>query len=577
MTPLSTVVNRLQHLRDYRREDMFADLNAALIVTVLLIPQSLAYALLAGVPPEVGLYASILPLIAYAIWGSSKTLSVGPVAVASLMTATTLGNVVDANSATAATEYLIAASTLALLSGVFLLAMGLLKLGFIANFLSHSVISGFITASGIIIALSQLKHIFGVSAQGDTLLTLVPSLWSNLPSISWLTLLLGMIVFSCLLLIKSRLARVLVCLGCTTQRAAMLVRVAPMLVVISSIGAVATLTLDSQGVAVTGSIPSGLPSLSLTLPSWALVETLTMPALMISIIGYVESISVGKTLAAKRNQTIDPNQELVGLGSANLSSALSGGFPVTGGFSRSIVNFDAGARTQAASVFAALGIAIASLFLTPWLYYLPKAALAATIMIAVMSLIDFSILSKTWKLSRQDFWAVTTTILLTLTLGVEAGVACGVGLSLAIHLYHTSKPHIAEVGLIEGSHHFRNVKRYQVQTHPEILCLRPDESLFFANAAYLEEVIHGLVYRRDAIAHIILQFSAVNEIDYSALETLEAINQRLLEQGILLHLAEVKGPVMDNLTKAGFLDHLGGAVYLSQFQAYETVYQHYVS
>ncbi|MGB0664420.1 MAG: SulP family inorganic anion transporter [Pontibacterium sp.] len=560
-------------LNQYNKESLVADVTAATIVTVLLIPQSLAYALLAGVPPEVGLYASILPLIAYALWGSSRTLSVGPVAVLSLMTAATLGSVVDPNSSSAAADYLTAATTLALLSGVFLTIMGLLKLGFIANFLSHSVISGFITASGVIIALSQMKHMLGVSAHGDTLTELIPSLLSHVSELNFFSLSLGALVLIGLLLIRSQLGSLLTGFGIAKQKASTLVKVAPILVIVASIIAAALFNLEAKGVALTGAIPAGLPSLQFSLPSWELIKALSLPALMLSIIGYVESISVGKTLAAKRAQRVEPNQELLGLGAANISSAISGGFPVTGGFSRSVVNFDAGAQTQAASIFAALGIALASLLLTPWLYYLPKAALAATIIVAVITLIDFSMLKTTWSISRRDFWAALTTIIVTLFLGVEPGVACGVALSLGIHLYQTSVPHIAEVGLITGTEHFRNVRRYQVETCPRALCLRPDESLFFANAAYLEEVINRLVYERDAVAHVVIQCSAINEVDFSALETLEALNERLSNQGIALHLSEVKGRVMDTLGRAGFLEHLSGEVFLTQYQAFTHVCQ----
>ena len=546
-------------VNQYQREQLVADLIAAVVVTIMLIPQSLAYAMLAGVPPEVGLYASILPLIAYAIFGSSRTLSVGPVAVASLMTAVALGNV----AAQGSDEYLAAAIMLALLSGGFLLLMGVLRLGFLANFLSHTVVSGFISASGIIIALSQLKHVLGVPTHGDTLPEITASLWAHAHETNITTLILASLVLAFLFWARSGVTRLLMRFGVSKWVASMVAKAAPVVGVIATISASWGLQLEQQAVAVVGHIPSGLPQLSLPTFSFSLIEALWVPALVISIIGYVESVSVGKTLAAKRRQKIDMNQELIGLGAANVASAVSGAFPVTGGFSRSVVNFDAGAATQAASIFAAIGIALASLFLTPALYYLPRATLAATIIVAVLGLVDFGILKKTWRFSKSDFMAVFATLFFTLIYGV----ACGVGVSLALHLYRTSKPHIAEVGLVEGTQHFRNVRRFHVQTQPEILSLRVDESLFFANASYLEDLIYSSVYQRGHVAHIVLMCSAVNEIDFSALEVLEAINERVGEQGVCLHLSEVKGPVMDALQSSGFLTHLSGQVFLSQYEA----------
>lgn len=561
---IAQYIPALQWLKGYNRDQLIPDLIAAVIVTVLLIPQSLAYALLAGVPPEVGLYASILPLVAYALFGTSRTLSVGPVAIISLMTATSLGSVASEGSA----DYLTAATTLALLSGLFLVSMGFLKLGFITNFLSQAVISGFISASGVIIALSQLKHILGVRAQGDTLTELLPALLGNLSAIHFPTLVIGVFVLGFLYLARARAAGWLRKLGLNASTAAVLAKTAPIFGVLISIAWVFLADMGGKGVALTGDIPAGLPAIALSLPDWELIKQLAMPAFLISLIGYVESVSVGKTLASKRREKIDPDQELLGLGAANLASAVSGGFPVTGGFSRSVVNFDAGAATQMASIFAAIGIALASIFFTPVLYYLPQAALAATIIIAVLSLIDIAILKRTWRYDKSDFLAVSTTIVVTLFWGVEAGVACGVVLSIALHMYRTSKPHIAEVGLIEGTQHFRNVRRYQVVTVPEILTLRPDESLFFANANYLEDLVRRLVYERDEIAHVILLCSAVNEIDYSALEMLTSLDQELSDQGIKLHLSEVKGPVMDKLKMIGLPERLSGNIYISQFEAF---------
>ncbi|GGN37298.1 MULTISPECIES: SulP family inorganic anion transporter [Marinomonas] len=559
----------LSWLKTYHRGQFSQDATAAFIVTMLLIPQSLAYAMLAGVPPEVGLYSSILPLVLYALFGTSTSLSVGPVAVASLMTATSLAVIAEQGTA----SYLTGAITLALLSGAMLIIMGVMKLGMVTNLLSHSVISGFISASGIIIALSQLKHILGIQAHGDNVVTQLLSMLENIGQFKPMTFVIGVSVIAFLLLARRHAKRFLIMLKVPEASAASLAKTAPILGVLSSLAVVYLYDLQSHGVAITGHIPAGLPNLVFTLPSLELIKALALPALMISIIGYVESISVGKTLGAKRREKVKPNQELIGLGAANIASGVSGGFPVTGGFSRSVVNFDAGAVTQLASIMTALGIMIASLFLTPMLYFLPKATLAATIIVAVTTLIDFSILKKTWLFSRSDFYAVLATIVITLLLGVEVGVASGVALSIALHLYRTSKPHVAEVGLIKGSEHFRNVKRYEVETSPQLLCLRPDESLFFANATFLEDHIIDTISQRKDINHVVIQCSAVNEIDFSALEMLEALNLQLKSLDIKLSLSEVKGPVMDHLECSGFLQHLNGKVYLSQFQAYQDITQ----
>jgi len=288
---------------------------------------------------------------------------------------------------------------------------------------------------------------------------------------------------------------------------------------------------------------------------------------LISIIGFVESVSVASTLAAKKRQRIIPDQELVGLGASNIATSLTGGYPVTGGFARSVVNFDAGAETPAAGAFTAVGIGLAALLLTPLLFFLPKATLAATIIVAVLSLVDFSILRKTWSYNKVDFAAVAATIFLTLGMGVEVGVSAGVILSIGLFLYKTSKPHVAEVGLVPGTQHFRNINRHEVETHPSIVSLRIDESLYFANAAFLQDLVYDRIACDQPVRHIVLMCSAVNEIDMSALESLEAINTRLKDMGIKLHLTEVKGPVMDRLKRSHFLDELTGKVYLSQYDA----------
>lgn len=554
-------------LKGYNRHTLTSDAVAAVIVTIMLIPQSLAYALLAGLPPEVGLYASIVPLVAYAVFGTSRTLSVGPVAVVSLMTAAAVGKLAVQGSA----EYLAAAMVLALLSGGLLMLMGIFRLGILANFLSHPVISGFITASGILIAASQLKHILGIAAGGHNLLDIVFSLADGVTGTHLPTLLLGGGTTLFLFWVRARLQPLLQRIGLPARPAELIAKAGPVLAVMITTLLAWAGHLTELGVRVVGSIPPGLPSLTLPTFDAALWQQLLLSALFISLVGFVESVSVVQTLAAKRRQRISPDQELIGLGAANLGSALSGGFPVTGGFSRSVVNFDAGAETPAAGAFTALGIALAALLLTPLLYYLPQATLAATIIVAVLSLIDLEALKRTWQYSRSDASAMLVTIVLTLWQGVEMGIISGVSLSLLLFLYRTSKPHSALVGRVPGTEHFRNVERHQVETSNKVLTLRMDESLYFANARYLEDRVYALIVQNPAVEHFVLMCPAVNLIDASALESLEAINHKLQDSGVTFHLSEVKGPVMDRLQRSHFFDTLSGQVFLSQFDAWHTL------
>lgn len=557
----------LQWGRAYNRETLLGDGVAALIVTIMLIPQSLAYAMLAGLPPEVGLYASVAPLLLYAVFGTSRVLAVGPVAVVSLMTAAAIGQ----HAAAGTPAYWAVAITLAFLSGLLLLVMGLLRLGFLANFLSHPVISGFISASGILIAASQLKTLMGVKAEGHNFVDLSLSLWSQAGQVHALTLAIGALTVAFLFWVRSGLKPLLQRLGMAPRAADIVAKTGPVAAI--AVTTLLTWALDwpAQGVKIVGAVPQGLPPF--TLPLWdpGLWQQLLVPALLISVVGFVESVSVGQTLAAKRRQRIEPDQELVALGSSNLSAAFTGGFPVTGGFARSVVNFDAGAQTPAAGVFTAVGITLASLFLTPALYYLPQATLAATIVVAVLSLVDFSILRKTWGYAKSDFLAVAATLVATLTVGVETGLVVGVALSLALYLYRTSRPHMAEVGLVAGTEHFRNVQRHAVVVSPRVLSLRVDESLYFANSRALEDRINNAVASRPDLAHVVLQCSAINDIDASALESLEAIDLRLRGAGLRLHLSEVKGPVMDRLKNTHFLLGLSGQVFLTHYQAIQAL------
>ncbi|MFN7003676.1 MAG: SulP family inorganic anion transporter, partial [Roseinatronobacter sp.] len=461
--------------RRYSRADFSGDMVAALVVTVMLIPQGMAYAMLAGLPPQAGLYGAILPLLIYAALGSSPALAVGPVAVVALMTAATAGSVAEIGTP----GYHLASLWIALISGALMLAMGLLRLGFVANFLSHPVISGFITAAGILIAASQIRHLLGIQTTGKTLPEVIPSIAANIHTLHWPTLVMSSLVLAFLFWSRKGLVPVLRGLGLAASAAALLAKSGLFLAVLASTLAVWLLGLDQSGLRIVGDIPRGLPALELPAFDADLIMLLLLPSALIALVGYVESISIAQTLAAKRRQSISPDRELVALGAANLGAGLVQAMPVTGGLSRSIVNFDAGAQTPAAGAFTALMIGAALIALTPLLYFLPNATLAAIIIVAVLSLLDFRALPRAWSYSKADGAAMAATMAVTLLLGVEQGLAAGVGLSLVLHLYRTSRPHVAEVGQVPGTGHFRNINRYEVVTTPEVVTLRVDESLYF--------------------------------------------------------------------------------------------------
>ena len=548
--------------RTYNQLTFTNDLVAAVIVTVMLIPQSLAYALLAGLPPEMGLYASILPIVLYAIFGTSRVLAVGPVAVVSLLTAAAVGKIAIPGTP----EYIAAAITLAFMSGIILLGLGLFRLGFLANFLSHPVITGFVTASGIIIAASQMKHIFGVNADGHNILEIATSLRESIIELNWITLLIGSLTTVFLLWVRKGFLPLLLKLGLNQRASDIFAKAGPIIAIVATTLIAWSFSLTERGVKVVGEVPQGLPPISLPSFSMDIWTSLIGSAILMSLIGFIESISIARTLAATKRQRIDPDQELIGLGAANVGAAFTSGFPVTGGFSRSVVNYDAGAETPAAGAFTAIGLGVASIFLTTLIFYLPKATLAATIIVAVLALVDFSILKKTWIYSKADFAAVAATMSVTLIMGVELGVIVGVLISILSHVYKSSRPHIAIVGQVPGTEHYRNVLRHDVLVNPQVLTIRVDESLYFANTRFLEERIYSEVAKQSELKHVILMCSAVNAIDMSALESLELINERLRLGGIKFHLSEVKGPVMDKLEGTSLLTHLSGDIFLSQHQ-----------
>lgn len=552
----------LNWLPGYDRQALSSDSMAGLIVAIMLVPQGMAYALLAGLPPEVGLYASIVPLVLYGLLGSSRALAVGPVAIVSLMVASTVGAYAESGSP----DYIAAAILLAALSGVFLLAMGLLRLGFLVNFLSHPVISGFTSAAALVIGFSQLKHLLGFDIPRSHLITeTIQHAITHISQLNSVTFAIAAFSLGLLLFWKNKVPGLLKASGMPEGLANPLSKAGPLVAVVITTLSVWAFGLDgASGIAVVGHVPAGLPPVGLPEFDLALVKELLPAAILISLVGFLESVSVAKSLASKRGQKIDANQELVALGAANIGAALTSGYAVTGGFSRSMVNFSAGAVTPLASIITAALIALTVVLLTPLLYFLPKATLAAIIVVAVATLVDFKTFRDSWLYNKADAISLAVTFFAVLTLGVELGIVFGALLSIALYLWRTSRPHIAIVGRVGETEHFRNVLRHEVQTHPKVLMVRVDESLYFANTAYLEDQILAHVADNPKVDNLVLIMSAVNFIDASALETLEALAQQLRDAGVALHLAEVKGPVMDRLNRVAFTHHLGGGnIYLS--------------
>ena len=536
----------LSWLRQYRAVQLPGDLSAGVIVVLMLVPQGMAYALVAGLPPVAGLYASILPALAYSLFGSSRVQSVGPMAITSLMTATSLAALAPAGSAL----YAAMAAQMALIAGVVLLLCGILRLGFLSSFLSRPVMSGFTSGAALIIAGSQLKTLLGGSLSA-----------LNLPG-----LLLGGGSLLLLWLARSHLGRGLCALGLPAKTADIGSKLAPALVLLLATLLVTPLGWQGQ-VATVGPIPAGLPDLSPDLTPSQLRQ-LALPSLLIGFMIFLSGQSAAVTLAHKRNERIDTDHELLGLGAANLASAVSGGFPVTGSISRSAVNYAAGANTPLATLVTAALLALILCVPNDWLAQLPLPALAATIIIAVLGMLDFDTPRLALRHDRGDAMAWLATLTGVLLLGVEEGVVLGLILSLATVIARASRPHIAVLGRLPGSEHFRNVERHQVETLPHLLMLRIDAALFFANAEVICDRVVGLL--QPQTRRVLLVMSAVNQIDTTGLYALVELNRTLAARGIELHLSEIKGPLMDRLRSSQLLqDQLSGAIFLSTAQAYE--------
>jgi len=532
----------LQWLRKYRRSQLPGDISAGIVVAMMMIPQGMAYALVAGLPPVTGIYASILPPIIYALFGSSMTQSVGPMAIVSLMTAAVIGPLAPAGSGL----YQVLAAQLALIAGLVLLLCGLLRMGFLANFFSRPVMSGFTVGSAIVIAIGQVRPLLGADLPGF-----------HLPSA-----VLGIGALLLLVLARSHFVHLLRACGLKPSIADTASRLAPMLVVMLGTVLVPLLGLEAMGVRTTGTVPAGLPQLNVaTSPShW---RTLLQPGLLIGFVVFLISMSAAQALALKRNEKLASNQELVGLGAANVASMVSGGFPVTGSMSRSAVNFAAGANTPLASLITAALLAMALIAPTGWLALLPLPVLAATIIVAVLGMLELDTLRTAWRYDRGDALAWLVTGVGVLVLGIEAGVMIGVALSMGTLIWRASRPHIAVLGRIAGSEHFRNVERYPAETKPDMLVLRVDANLFFGNVEAVTERIEDELRCHASARNLVLVMSAVNSIDTTALFALGELNLSLLRRGIGLHLAEVKGPVMDRLKQSDLLHKLNGKVFLS--------------
>jgi len=505
--------------------------------------------------------------VAYALLGSSRTLSVGPVAITAIMAGSALGAVAEPGSG----EYIAAALALTLLSGLMLVAMGLLKLGVLSHLLSHPVVMGFVSAAAILIAFSQLGPLLGISSSGHTLPDRLISLWQDRHNLHGPTLWLGLTLLAVLLLNRWRGAHTLQNLGLSERASLIVTTLMPAVILLAALALIALTSLGEQGIATIGLLPEGLPSLTLPMAETAVWLALIPAAFLISLVGFVESVSMARTLAAKNRERVLPDQELLGLGAANMVAAGTGGMPVTGSFSRSVVNQEAGARTPVAGIIAALFMAISLWLFTPVLAFLPIAALAALIIVAVLTLIEVRALPRLWRYAPEDGLAMASTLIAVLLLGIETGLIVGIALSIVLFIRQTSRPHIAIVGQVPGTEHFRNVERHEVITYPGILQVRVDESLYFANAHQLEDRLEALVAEHPETRDLVLQCNAINYIDGSALESLETIHERLQETGINLHLSEVKGPVMDRLRDTRFLAELSGAVFLSHQQAVNTL------
>ena len=527
-------------LASYRTNAFRGDLTAGLTTAVLLVPQAMAYALLAGLPPQYGLYAASVPLLAYALVGTSRVLAVGPVAVVALLIATGVGELAEPGSS----EFISRTILLAAMVGVMQLVMGLLRVGFVTNLLSHPVITGFTAAAALIIGFSQLDNLLGMDlTRSSHVHEIVVNALGHLDTIHPWTSAIGLTSLVILVLMK-KLAPKLPC---------------ALIVVILGTIIVAAIDLDDRGVAIVGRIPSGFPPPSL--PSWSLqtVFDLTPVALAITFVGFIESISVAREFASRGRYDVDANRELVGLGLGNLAGSLFGGMPVAGGFSRTAVNADSGAKTRAAGVITALTAMFVLLLLTPALWFLPRTILAAIIMMAVFGLIDLRAVSRLWRVKRSDLLLLSVTFFVTLIIGIEEGILAGVATSVMVFVVRTTHPHTAVLGRLPATNTYRNVRNFpNAETTPGVLIVRIDAQLYFGNIAFLKAELKRLEVASEApLRAVVLDASSINQVDSSADEALLEIGERYEERGIEMYFAHCKGPVREVIARSGLRAHLG--------------------
>jgi SulP family sulfate permease len=558
-------------IRGYRRDDFHHDLIAGLVVGMITVPQAIAYAFLAGLPPEAGLYACLAPMVIYAFLGSSKQMVVGPVAVAALMVAAAVGEYAPAYS----DAYLGITTVLCLQAGVILWLLRLSNMGGVVNLLSHPVIVGFVNAAALLIIISQLGPLTGIETDArldpiDRLVGLAKSAYQ----FNGTALLLGLGCGVGMWLVQHYLTRLLALVGIRVARDHPISRLGPLLVAIAAIVAVWSGDLnETSGVAVIGEVPGGLPAFTIPPFDWDLWVDLLPTSVMIALVAYVESFSIGTTLATRQRTRVNSHQELIALGAANVGAAFTGAYPVAGSFTRSSVNFQSGARTQVSSLVCMVVIILTLLFFTPLFTLLPHAALAAIVIVSVFGLMDFSSVRSHWKVHRDDSITQLVTLGTVLIFGVEAGLITGVALSIALFVRRVSRPHVAIVGRVGDSEHFRAARRYDVETFAHVAAIRVDESLFFANANAVENKLLKIIQRRPGTKHVLLVCSAVNMIDVSGLEMLHRINENLQKMGIELHLSEVKAPVMDQLEAADFIASLQGTIFFTTDQAMKDLCQ----
>ena len=548
-------------MKTYSGQVFTDDLLAAIIVTILLVPQCLAYALLAGLPPQLGIYASIFPLVAYALLGSSNYLNVGPTAVISLMTAASIAMIPPE-------ARIVSAGALALLTGGMLIIAGFFKAGFIMNFVSRPVVSAYITGAALLIIFSQAKHILGVTVESQTVFGMVGSLISQVSSAKPLAVVTGLVAIFLFILVRKGLPYLLVRSGLRAKWAKLIGRMAPIVIIVAFVCLSATLDFNGKGgLSIVGDVPSGLPPLSFPNLSTPEYKNLLVPALVIAIVAFVDSTSTAQELASRKRNRVDTNKELLGIGASNAVAGLTGGYPINGSMSRSAVNFTAGGKTPLVGLLVAIFMALTALFLTPALYDLPLSVLAALIIVACLNLLDFGSIWRTWTYSRADGITALATFFAVLTLGVQWGVLAGVVLAMILHIRSSLTPHMPLVGRFKGTEHYRDAERFNVEIHETVKTLRIDDSLYYANARYLEDRVAKIVSEHPQMTDLILMCTGVSRIDASALSSLIEINKRLKGVAAKLHLSDLHSIVRERFYRSDFLEQLSGNVYLSQHDA----------